>query len=186
MEPVFSFETDYDLAAFASMAGALRKTVRKKHSCRAHIFGWVVVAVGILTLIIGGMNLFTLAAVVIVLAVLLFEDRINGRMAMRKILPGMAHAKTDFYEDHYVSVTEMGTTEWHYDKIKALAEDGNYFVLIFSQNHAQVYAGKSLKGGTDEEFCRFMERKTGLEMQKLKQSVFSRGRGKRDVKKNKG
>ena len=30
MEPLFSFETDYDMNTFISMARALRKTVRKK------------------------------------------------------------------------------------------------------------------------------------------------------------
>ena len=31
--------------------------------------------------------------------------------------------KSDFFEGRYVSATDIGTTERHYDKIKAMAED---------------------------------------------------------------
>ena len=37
MEPLFSFETDYDINTFIAMARALRMTVRKKRSKRSHI-----------------------------------------------------------------------------------------------------------------------------------------------------
>ena len=167
MEPLFSFETDYDKAAFSSMARALRKTVRKKHSRRSHIFAWAVVGVGTIFLFVEGMNIMTLAAVVVVLGAILFEDRINGHFAMKKILPGMTHAKSDFYVDRYVSSTEMGTTEWHYDKIETLAEDKNYFILIFGRNHAQVYAKNSLTGGTAEQFRGFIEENTGVKVQEI-------------------
>ena len=40
MKPLFSFETDYDMNTFISMARALRMTVRKKHSKRSHILDW--------------------------------------------------------------------------------------------------------------------------------------------------
>lgn len=35
----FTFETTYNQKAMTTMARALRKTVRKKHSRRSHIFG---------------------------------------------------------------------------------------------------------------------------------------------------
>ena len=36
-----------------------------------------------------------------------------------------------------------------------------FFVFIYSANHAQVYDKNSMSGGTAEEFCRFIEEKTG-------------------------
>lgn len=44
----FTTTTDYDMKTLTAMARALRKTVRKKRSRRAHIFGWIVVLLGIL------------------------------------------------------------------------------------------------------------------------------------------
>ena len=42
----FTTTTDYDMKTLTAMARALRKTVRKKRSRRAHIFGWIVVLLG--------------------------------------------------------------------------------------------------------------------------------------------
>ena len=44
----FSFETVYDQKAVTAMAHGLRKTIRKKHSRRSHVFGWFVVALTLL------------------------------------------------------------------------------------------------------------------------------------------
>ena len=40
MEPLFSFETDYDMNTFISMARALRKTVRKNAAKEVISLGW--------------------------------------------------------------------------------------------------------------------------------------------------
>ena len=42
----FTTTTDYDMKTLTAIARALRKTVRKKRSRRAHIFGWIVVLLG--------------------------------------------------------------------------------------------------------------------------------------------
>ena len=46
----FTTATDYDMKTLTAMAKALRKTVRKRKSRRAHIFGWIVVLLGTLLL----------------------------------------------------------------------------------------------------------------------------------------
>ena len=48
----FTTATDYDMKTLTAMAKALRKTVRKKKSRRAHIFGWIVVLLGTLLLLL--------------------------------------------------------------------------------------------------------------------------------------
>ena len=65
MEPLFSFETDYDMNTFISMARALRKTVRKKRSKRSHIFGVGVVVLGMASVFLWGPKVLTIAAIAV-------------------------------------------------------------------------------------------------------------------------
>ena len=57
MKPLFSFDTDYDMNTFVSMARALRMTVRKKHSKRSHILGLGAVFLGVASMILWGSQL---------------------------------------------------------------------------------------------------------------------------------
>ena len=167
MEPLFSFETDYDMNTFISMARALRKTVRKKHSKRSHIFGVGVVVLGMASVFLWGPKVLTIAAIAVIILVLLFEDRLNAWVAMKRMLSGMEKAKSDFYEDRYVSATDIGTTEWHFDKIKAIAEDQGYFIFLFSESHTQAYDKRKMNGGTEGDFRAFIEEKTGIKVQRI-------------------
>ena len=167
MEPLFSFETDYDMNTFISMARALRMTIRKKHSKRSHIFGWGVVVLGIAFTFLGDVRVLHITAIAAIALALLFEDRLNGWIAMKRMLKGMEKVKSDFYEDRYVSATDIGTTEWHYDKIKAIAEDKDYFIFLFSESHTQVYDKRKMTGGTGADFRNFIMQKTGLNVQRI-------------------
>ena len=167
MKPLFSFETDYDMNTFISMARALRMTIRKKHSKRSHIFGWGVVVLGIAFIFLGDVRVLHITAIAAIALALIFEDRLNAWVAMKRMLKGMEKARSDFYEDRYVSATDIGTTEWHYDKIKALAEDKDYFIFIFSESHTQAYDKRKMSGGTVADFRDFIMQKTGLNVQML-------------------
>ncbi len=172
----FTFETVYDQKAMTAMARALRRTVRKKHSRRSHIIGWIVVALGALLLWNrlsngGGVDLnavVTGIAIVLIVLVFLFEDALNGYFARKRNLPGLASTTVTFTEDGYRSVTEMGNTEWFYDKIEAIAETGDYFVFLFSKSHAQLYDKRRLTGGSAEDFRAFITEKTGREIAAVK------------------
>ena len=167
MEPLFSFETDYDMNTFISMARALRMTVRKKHSKRSHILGLAVVFLGVASIILWGPKLLTIAAIAVIILVLIFEDRLNARIAMKHMLKGMEKVRSDFYEDRYVSATDIGTTEWYYDKIKAIAEDKDYFIFLFSESHTQAYDKRKMTGGSGADFRDFIMQKTGLNVQRI-------------------
>lgn len=160
----FVFETDYDRKAVTAMAKGLRKTVRKKHSRRSHIFGWIVIGLGLLlswpSEEVKASDVLVWAAIAVMLGALVFEDRLNGYFARKKMLPGTSHAKAIFTEDGYRSETQMGNTEWKYENITAMAETKDYFVFLFSKNHAQVYDKRTLTGGTADEFRAFMQEKT--------------------------
>ena len=168
----FVFETDYDSKAMTAMAKGLRKTVRKKHSRRSHIFGWIVIALGLLLSWPSGeiraSDVLLWLAIVVMVGALLFEDRLNGYFARKKMLPGTAHAKAIFFEDGYRSETQMGNTEWKYENITAMAELPDYFVFLFSKNHAQVYDKRTLTGGSVEEFRVFMQEQTGKTVEAVK------------------
>ena len=171
----FKFETTYNQEAVTAMARALRKTIRKKHSTRSHIFGVIVAIIAILlTLPIGDKELVLnfktivtwLAALAIILA-LIFEDRLNGYIARKRMLPGLAKSIVTFSEESYYSETELGNSEFKYTNILMLVESSNYFIFIFSQNHAQVYNKNSISGGTIEEFREFIKGVTKLEIHNI-------------------
>ena len=168
----FVFETDYDSKAMTAMAKGLRKTVRKKHSRRSHVFGWIVIALGLLLSWPSGeiraSDVLLWLAIVVMVGALLFEDRLNGYFALKKMLPGTAHSKAIFTEEGYRSETQMGNTEWKYENITAMAELPDYFVFLFSKNHAQVYDKRTLTGGSVEEFRAFMREKTGKTVDAVK------------------
>ena len=167
MKPLFSFETDYDMNTFISMARALRMTIRKKHNKRSHIFGWGVVVLGIAFIFLGDVRVLHITAIAAIALALIFEDRLNAWVAMKRMLKGMEKARSDFYEDRYVSVTDIGTTEWNYDRIKAIAEDKDYFIFIFSESHTQAYDKRKMSGGTDLDFREFLMQKIGLNVLRI-------------------
>lgn len=169
---VFTFETEYTAKSMAVMARVLRKTVRKKRSFRSHLFGWIVVGFGLL-LLVGDFGpdvrtVVTLAAILLVLMALLFEDRLNGYVASKRLLPGTEKAVTVFNDDGFVSSTEVGRTEWKYDKITLVGETTDFFVFVFGASHAQLYDKRQLQGGTADAFRRFIRTATGKPVQPIR------------------
>ena len=169
----FVFETVYNREALTVMAKGLRKTVRKKHSRRSHIFGWIVVVLALLLSLpteggVEGKDVVTWLVVAVLLLTLLLEDRLNGWIAKKRMLPGTDRAVATFSEAGYYSETAMGNTEWKYENISARAETKDYFVFVFGFNHAQVYDKRSLTGGTVEDFRTFIQGKTEKNIVPLK------------------
>ena len=171
----FKCETAYNQEAVSNMAKAIRKTARRKRSKRSHIFGVIVIILALLlTLPLGDKafvfdfrTIFTWFVAAILFFTLIFEDKINGYIARKRMMPGLAKAIVTFKEDGYHSETEVGSSDFKYSTIALLAETKDYFVFIFSQSHAQVYSKKSITGGTIEEFREFITNVTGKEIQKV-------------------
>lgn len=165
----FQFETKYDQKGLTAMARALRKTVRKKRGRRSHIFGWCVVALA--ALLIAAMRMLgepwtlqdtlNLGVGVILIVILLTEDQVNAFFAKKKLLPGTSSAKSAFTEESYTSVTEAAVSEFHYETVQQVCETAEYFVLLFSRQHGQIYDKATLSGGTVEDFRTFITEKTG-------------------------
>lgn len=171
----FKCETAYNQEALSIMAKVIRKTVRRKRSKRSHIFGVLVsIFALLLTLPLGDKEfvldfrtIITWGVVAILIFTLIFEDKINGYVARKRMLPGLEKAIVTFKEDGYHSETEVGSSDFKYDTIAMLAETNDYFVFIFSQSHAQIYSKKSIAGGTIEEFREFLINVTGKEIRKV-------------------
>ena len=171
----FKFETAYNQDALTTTAKALRKTIRKKRSRRSHIFGTIVIALALFLTLSFGNEVYVITAkkvltwlvAAIILLTLIFEDRLNGAIAKKRMLPGLEKAIVTFKEDSYHSVTEIGSSEFKYDNILMLVETTDYFVFIFSQSHAQIYCKSSLTGGTMEEFRTFIQKATNQTIQNI-------------------
>ena len=169
----FVFDTRYDSRAMTALARALRKTLRKKQSRRAHVFGWIAFCSGLLLALFSALDgafftfrsLVTWLAVLLIFAALVGEDALNGRIALGRIPPGLTASRTLFEQEGYHSTTEVGSSDFPYSNIAALAETKDYFVFLMGKNHGQVFDKASLSGGTPEEFRRFIEDKTGLTVQ---------------------
>ena len=80
------------------------------------------------------------------------------------MLAGTEKAVTVFSEDKFISTTDIGKTEWHYDKIILIAETADFFVFIFSTSHAQLYDKQNMQSGTPDDFRTFIETATGKEV----------------------
>lgn len=161
----FTFETAYTPASMSVMARALRKTVRAKRSKRSHRFGVLVLLLGLVLMLSAEAVTFrlilTLAAMAAIVLALIFEDRLNGYIAFKRILPGMANSSVSFHEEGYHSETALGASDFRYDTIRLLAEHKDYFVFIFSASHAQIYDKRTLTGGSCEDFKAFLTERTG-------------------------
>lgn len=171
----FTFETVYNRESLTAMARALRKTLRHKRNIAVRIFGILVIVLSVLLLVPTGGETFkadfstiiTILAIMVIVFVLFFEDRINGTAASRRIMQGALGAVCTFTDDGYTSSLDIGKTEWHYENIMQSAETANYFVFLFDRSHAQVYDKRTLEGGTADEFRSFISEKTGKTVKKV-------------------
>ena len=170
------FETDYNMETLTAMAKGLRKTVRKKRSRRVHIFAAVVLILGLLTILattaggepLGASGVVTLLAMLVVILVSLFEDKLNAWFARKRLLPGTEHAAATFEEDGYVSATSMSESKFSYAQIVAVAETERYFVFALSSHHTQAYDKRNICGGNVEDFRAFIAEKTGKPIEEIK------------------
>ena len=167
----FKIETEYNIKTLTVMAKALRKTVRKKRNLRSRIIGIIVLILALLLILpLGGKvftfdfrTIITIIAALVLLLTLIFEDKLNGYVAKKRMLPGLDKSIVTFYEDNYFSETPLGKSEFNYENVKYFAENSDYFVFIFSESHAQIYSKNGLTGCSTAEFRSYIKNITGKE-----------------------
>jgi len=167
----FVFETVYDNAAMKALAKGLRKTLRAKRNRRSRIVATLVVLLGMLLIwsrkVLDIRSVLTAAVMLVMVFTILREDDLNGRIAKKRGLPGLEKAITTFRQEDYHSITALGETTFYYENIRALAESDDYFILIFSPSHGQVYCKNGMTGGSEGQFRVFLEEKTNLTIQNI-------------------
>ena len=167
----FTCHTTYDQKALTAMARAVRKTVQAKRSRMVRIWAWVIIGFLAVSLWLSWGNIWQTAANCAVIAALLLinwkEDALNGYFARRKALPGTSAADTTFYSDHYLVKTAAAESTWQYNKILALAETGEYLVLVMGRNHALAMEKATLEGVSLPDFRRFLEERSGQSIQNI-------------------
>ena len=155
---------------------AMRKVLRRKRGIMWAIFGWSVFFINALLLIpfdgepftLDVSTVISLLVEVMLLSVLLFQDRFNGMIARKNALAGTKEYHVAFGEDSYTVVTEVTTSTFRYELIDALAESQDYIIFLMKKRYAQPLDKRTLTGGTVEEFKRFLDEKTGKTFRRVK------------------
>ena len=172
----FEIRSDITNRSMAIASRAMRKVLQRKSSILWAIFGWSVFFINALLLIpfdgepftLDARTLISLLAEVILLSVLLFQDRFNGMIARKNTLAGTKEYHVAFGEASYTVVTAATTSTFRYELINALAESQDYIILLMKKRYAQPLDKRTLTGGTVEEFKRFLEEKTGKTFRRVK------------------
>ena len=155
---------------------AMRKVRQRNSSILWAIFGWSVFFINALLLIpfdgepftLDASTVISLLVEVMLLSVLLFQDRFNGMIACKNTLAGTKDYYIVFGEESYTVITEVTTSTFRYEMIDALAESQDYIIFLMKKRYAQPLDKRTLIGGTVEEFKRFLEEKTGKTFRRVK------------------
>ena len=172
----FEIHSDITNRSMTVAARAMRKALRRKRSIIWAIFGWSVFLFNALLLIpfdgepfsLDVRTVTSLLVDVMLLSVLLFQDRFNGMIACKNTLAGTKNYHIVFGEESYTVITEVTTSTFRYDLIDAMAESQDYMILLMKKRFAQPLDKRTLTGGTVEECKRFLEEKTGKEFRRVK------------------
>ena len=172
----FEIRSDITNRSMAIASRAMRRVLRRKRSSIWAIFGWSVFFINALLLIpfdgepfaLDVRTVTSLLVEVMLLSVLLFQDRFNGMIACKNTLAGTKDYHIAFGEESYTVVTEVITSTFRYEMIDAMAESQDYMILLMKKRFAQPLDKRTLTGGTVEEFKRFLEEKTGKTFRRVK------------------
>ena len=172
----FEIYSDITNRSMTIASRAMRKVLQRKSSILWAIFGWSVFFINALLLIpfdgepftLDASTVISLLAEVMLLSVLLFQDRFIGMIARKNTLAGTKEYHVAFGEESYTVVTAATTSTFRYELIDALAESQEYIILLMKKRYAQPLDKRTLTGGTVEEFKRFLEEKTGKTFLRVK------------------
>ena len=172
----FEIRSDITNRSMAIASRAMRRVLRRKRSIIWAIFGWSVFFINALLLIpfdgesftLDASTMISLLVEVMLLSVLLFQDRLNGMIACKNTLAGTKEYYVVFGEESYTVVTEVATSTFRYELIDAMAESQDYMILLMKKRYAQPLDKRTLTGGTVEECKRFLEEKTGKTFRRVK------------------
>jgi hypothetical protein len=165
----FTFDLNYDQKAMTIMAHAMRKGLQEEQDKRSKIIGWVFIALTVLILLtsktFGWMQIAACILIAGFAAYLIWQDQVNGWLALRKLPEKMRKGRWLFREDGYFSDTEAGESDYSYHNIFLMVESQGYMMLVFHEGTAHVIDMSTIQGGTAAEFRKLLRRQTSLTIQ---------------------
>ena len=166
-----TFEMNYNQKAMTAMATALRKGLQEEQDKKSRIIGWVFVALTVFIVLLseklGWMQIAALILVACFAAYLIWQDTVNGYLALKKLPVNMRTGKWLFREDGYFSDTEAGESDYSYKNIFLMVESQGYMMLVFHEGTAHVIDMSTIQGGTAQDFRKLLRRQTNLTIQEV-------------------
>jgi len=167
----FTFKLNYDQKAMTAMARAIRAGLQEEQDRKSKIIGWGFVALTVLILLFSeSFGWMQIAACVIIAgfaAYLIWQDQVNGYLAMKKLPEKMRTGTWLFREDGYFSDTEAGESDYSYENIFIMVESKGYMILVFHEGKAHIIDMSTIQGGTAADFRKLLRRKTSLTIQEV-------------------
>lgn len=172
---MFTVEQTYDIHTMTALNLAARKVVRRWYNI-LRVAAWLLLILSAGTMLLSACyGLFDHdwilpAACAVMLAFLIFDDKLNGWLSLRNLLPGTAHSTTVFADDAYTVTTDTTVTEYRYENVTSLCETERYFLFFLGKKHGQCFDKRGFTQGDPDAFRVWLERKTGMTFQKIKYS----------------
>lgn len=166
-----TFDLNYDQKAMTAMAKAIRVGLQEEQNKKSKIIGWGFVVLTVLILLfsktLGWMQIAAWVIIAGFAAYLIWQDNVNGYLAMKKLPVKMRTGKWLFREDGYYSDTEAGESDYSYENIFMMVESQGYMILVFHEGKAHIIDMSTVQGGTDADLRRLLRRKTSLTIVKV-------------------
>lgn len=164
-----TFKMNYDLKAMTTMAKAMRKGLQEEQNKKSMLVGWLFVALTLFILLLsdkfGWMQITALVIITDFAAYLIWQDSVNGYLALKKLPEKMRTGKWLFREDGYFSDTEAGESDYSYENIFMIVESDGYMILVFHEGTAHIIELSTIEGGCADDFRRLLRKKTSLTIQ---------------------
>ena len=167
----FTFDLNYNTKAMTAMARAIRAGLQEEQDKKSKIIGWGFVALTVLILLFsdkfGWMQIAASVIIVGFAAYLIWQDQVNGYLAMKRLPEKMRTGKWLFRDDGYFSDTEAGESDYSYENIFIIVESQGYMILVFHEGKAHIVDLSTIQGGSVQDFRRLLRRKTSLTIQEV-------------------
>ena len=164
-----SLDMNYNQKAMTAMAKAMRVVLQAEQDKKSKIIAWIFIGLAAVILLtsqqVGWMQIAAGILVALFVLYLIFQDQVNGFLALKKLPEKMRSGVWLFREDGYFSNTEAGESDYSYQNIFAIVESEGYIFLVFHNGEAQILELAAIKGGTADDLRRLLRKKTSLTIQ---------------------
>lgn len=165
----FSLEMNYDQKSMSAMAKAIRVGLQEDQDRKSRIIGWIFAVMAVVILLsdgkFGWMQIVAAVLIACFVGYLIWQDQVNAFFALQRLPVKMRKGQWLFREDGYFSNTEAGECDFSYENIFAIVQMENYIFLVFHEGRAQILDTNTIQGGTVQDFCRLLRKKTSLTIQ---------------------